>query len=276
MESDHFIPINQITQEGLGDSSARPMADDEDIVEGEYAQTYGGEEGIQAYVADNEVVDATDVELILTEEEEELLAKQKQRRIIAYVICAFVVVAAIVVPVSIVAGSDNGGSNTPSPTFSPTEQPSASPSSTPTDGGLPPFIQCLSDDVGLTSRDTFNDRGSSEWRALLWIVDEDNYVQQEGIECPEQRFLERYTLATMYFQMDGENWSDCNRNNPECPFNRNQFGWLSNNDVCDWHQVDCIEGSVVGLNFGTYFGFATSFVWHKDMLSLMVNRSWCA
>ncbi|KAL7574804.1 hypothetical protein ACA910_010648 [Epithemia clementina (nom. ined.)] len=250
MQSEHLVQSNSL--EGDEGASASPGLGEDDVAGGSYAEAYGGDGGIQAFVADDEVVDALDVEVILTEEEEELLAAQKQRRIICYVLTAFILVAAIVVPVSLTAGGSSG-SNTRAPTDAPSAQPSSSPSAAPTDGEFPPVVDCLSNTVGLTSFENFQDRGSAQWKALSWIVKEDEFVRDEGLECPQKRYVDRYALATIFFEMNGENWLDCGLQHPDCTFNRNQFGWLSNHDVCDWHQLECAQTNVTSINFGSQF-----------------------
>ena len=252
MQSEGFSQSEQFLDE-TGDAGATNGLSGDGVAVGiperGLAEPYGGDDGgIHAFVADDEVVDATDVEVILTEEEEELLARQKQRRLVSIVICIFVLCAAIVVPVSVTVSSPNGGPSTRAPTMSPTEQPSSAPSTVPTGVAIPPLVECLKE---ITSVESFNMRGSAQWKALNWIATEP-YVEDVGLRCDDKRYKTRYALATMFFEMNGENWLDCGLQHPDCSLNRNQFGWLSDKDVCDWHQVRCSGTNVTSLNFGKY------------------------
>mmetsp|Transcript_13451 Transcript_13451/g.27860 ORF Transcript_13451/g.27860 Transcript_13451/m.27860 type:complete len:529 (-) Transcript_13451:889-2475(-) len=219
-----------------------------------YAQSYGGDEAqaLQGFVVEDaggELI--SDVQIILTDEEEEMIAGQKQRRVIAALVCCMLVIIAIVVPVSINA-SGGSGSGTQPPTESPTEQPSAAPSAAPTIGLLPQVITCLGP---LTDFDTFQDRQNPQYKAVDWLVNDDPYVQTEDINCGDDRFTTRYVMAAIYFAMGGENWGECGRVDPTCAIGSDEFGWLSNNDVCSWFRVRCDEtgesSQVVGFNFGS-------------------------
>ena len=208
---------------------------------------------LQGYVADEDVVEAINVEVVMTEEEEALIARQKQRRTILAVFGCMVLVAVIVIPTSI-ARSDSSSSNTRSPTFAPTESPSASPSAAPTIDDLPPLIECLTSN-SVTPKEVFEDRSSGQYLAINWMASEDQYWRNEGLECPEKRFLERYALATIYFAMNGENWGFCGRSDPSCTGSSvagtiGQFGWLSNNDHCDWNRIQCEGEDVTGIVLG--------------------------
>lgn len=51
--------------------------------------------------------------------------------------------------------------------------------------------------------------------------------------------VQRFALLTLYFSTKGDNWTSKAR-------------WLSGEQECNWHGVDCVGNVVTNLNLGTY------------------------
>ena len=163
--------------------------------------------GIEAFVAET-VIAPTGVDVIMSEEEEEELERKKQRKLLfGGCGCLFVVVVAVVVAVVLAGGGDTAELV---PTQSPTIPPTQSPTLAPTTVALTALTECLREFSG----NAFTDRSSPQFRAAVWMSDEDIFAGVD--DCPSQKFLERYALATFYFALDGPGWESCNQNNPEC------------------------------------------------------------
>ena len=104
------------------------------------------------------------------------------------------------------------------------------------------------------------DLTTSQGAATQWIIDTDTY----GPLCPDDpKFIQRWTLAVMYFASNGDKWFQCASNitlstmNPtddcgaDAPFvNQNRF--LSPVNECLWAGIRCINGCVTEYEFGTF------------------------
>eukprot|EP00527_Entomoneis_sp_CCMP2396_P008161 CAMPEP_0198137770 /NCGR_PEP_ID=MMETSP1443-20131203/1224_1 /TAXON_ID=186043 /ORGANISM="Entomoneis sp., Strain CCMP2396" /LENGTH=536 /DNA_ID=CAMNT_0043799309 /DNA_START=276 /DNA_END=1886 /DNA_ORIENTATION=+ len=213
-----------------------------------YGEVEQGEtDALQGYRVDEEVVDAIHVEVIMTTEEEEMIKKENQMRVITAVVCGMVVLAAIVIPVAVVVSNNNSDSESMIITPAATDPPTMSPTLSPTVEGLREVISGL---APVTSFETFQDRSSGQFRAVDWI-NEDPFVAENGLSPSDKRFVDRYALASIYFAMGGDQWTICGQSNPECDVAATSFGWLSNNDVCDWHMMICDGTDVRGINLGS-------------------------
>ena len=112
---------------------------------------------------------------------------------------------------------------TNSPTASPVVQISVSPTQL-----LPKSRNELLD---LIVRESFDNgtaiqsTGSPQYMAFEWLVlDQANTT----FVYPNERIIQRFALATLYYSTDGENWGD-------------NLRWLSKDDECTWHTLTSIE-----------------------------------
>ena len=95
-------------------------------------------------------------------------------------------------------------------------------------------------DVGL-----FEDETTTEYMALKWIADEDQWNAMADIEStPTQIWVERYALVVFVLSTNGRRWGE-------------QAGFLQPTSVCDWFNADfsygvrCDELFVSNLFLGT-------------------------
>jgi hypothetical protein len=99
------------------------------------------------------------------------------------------------------------------------------------------FLSSISSDKGFALK--YQD--SSQFRALSWLYQSD---QHNPFWANEYRIIQRYVMATLYFNLGGENWLK-------------QENWLSNENECLWYsggKISCsserlteIDLSVNGL-----------------------------
>jgi hypothetical protein len=93
-----------------------------------------------------------------------------------------------------------------------TECKTSPPVPAPTDDPLFRFLLEVSPDGGEALLDTT----SPQYASFEWLLSENN----SGISS-EQRLLQRYVLATLYFSTGGDDWTTA-------PL------WLTNTDECEW------------------------------------------
>jgi hypothetical protein len=124
---------------------------------------------------------------------------------------------------------------TPTPTFSPTSQPSHSP----VENTLPPstdpptaraieelIYDTLFQELPIQSIEAIARDDSPQAQAVQWLL-QDEYFRnhRRRILQPEDlpsRIKQRFTLATLYFSTNGENWN-------------NNLSWLSSDHECNWY-----------------------------------------
>eukprot|EP00977_Amphora_coffeiformis_P028908 scaffold37822_cov168-Amphora_coffeaeformis.AAC.2 len=170
------------------------------------AYNAGGNAEIQAFVAEPAPQLAVPVDK--DEEEEEEIKFRKNLLIAGGCICIVAII--VVVAVVVAAGGDSSSSivgfvppPTPSPTLSPTT----------TNAAL--LISCLISFDGTDTDKVLNDRSSPQFQAAAWLADQDEY-DGVSIGICDQRLLERYALASLYFATNGPNWEICNEKDPTC------------------------------------------------------------
>lgn len=189
----------------------------------------GGEDaGIEAFVADNQVIEAAGVAVIMSDEEQERLEKKRLRRYMMMgIACLLLIMAAIIIPVVIVFGNSNASSadNGLAPALSPTNMPSAAPTTSRLKD-IMAYAATVSDPA------TLQDENSPQFRAATWVSDEDLAMAELG----SVKLLQRYVLAVFYFSTGGDNWEECSRK-LTCNVG---FSWLAGQqDECLWHGVRC-------------------------------------
>mmetsp|Transcript_5612 Transcript_5612/g.9292 ORF Transcript_5612/g.9292 Transcript_5612/m.9292 type:complete len:839 (-) Transcript_5612:82-2598(-) len=186
-----------------------------------------GGDGIEAFVADNQVIEAAGVAVIASDEEQERIDKRRLRRFMMMGVgCLMLLTAAIVIPVVIVFGTSSDPESTSTPTVAPSNMPSLSPSTSRMKDMLR-YAATISDPA------TLQDETSPQFRAAEWIADDDLVIIEEGNEV---QLLQRYVLAVFYFSTGGDNWEKCNRF-LTCNVG---FSWLTGvQNECLWHGIRC-------------------------------------
>ena len=179
------------------------------------------------------------------------------------------------------SASEKGTSSptvSPSPTESPTASPTKSPTALPVASDFPsavpsvsvaPTIPCNMDeemrrqmifniltvDNDVTPAAEINDVGSSANLAFEWLVGEDALYL-----CPDEpKIIQRYVLAKIYFQSNGDDWLQCSRPGNVCAPGSSDFGplggadWLSPVNECDWAFLRCNnDNCITHIEVGKY------------------------
>jgi hypothetical protein len=221
------------------DSSA--MADPEQPESNMQEESTGQAGGIEAFVADT-VVTATSA-FVVSEDEGQDLEKRRVRRFYCCATVSVLVAIVVVVVAVVLSGGDDGDDTIMKvplpPSAAPSFAPTSTPSSAPTTEGLADFLDNMKffysgkedyyDEV-------FFDTGSPQYRAAVWVVDEDLYPKS-GFADPS--FIQRFALATFYFATMGDLWEQCDRNDEACGAAEESTAWLSNSDECTWFGLQC-------------------------------------
>jgi hypothetical protein len=206
------------------------------------AEAAGASFEIEAFVRDD-VVDAADVAVVMSEEEEAKIESQKMRRYICYgTVCLLIVVVAIVVSVVL----STGGSSAPvvaHPTEAPSLAPSRAPTTSPTSTR---FIDALQVLETVTNKDVLENRMTPQFQGANWVTAGDPL----RLPVSDPKFLTRYILAVFYFATGGDRWTFCGRHDPNCGGESTSRPWLTSADECDWLAVQCSNGKVNGIYFG--------------------------
>ena len=239
---------------------AHVSAPDMDAVEEAPAYPYTGTDpalaegvvadGIEAFVADT-VVDATGVAVVMSEEEEEKFEQGRRKKYLCYGAIVLVIVAvSIVVPVVLLVGGDGEVITVEAPpSIQPSSMPSSMPSAAPTSDTFSMLLDFLKG-LAVSTENLFDSRNSPQYQAALWLADDDEYVQTNGLNLEDPRLLQRYALASLYYSTGGNNWKLCGANSPSC----GDTTWLTDIDECNWFIVDCdADGVVSQINFRKYF-----------------------
>ena len=80
------------------------------------------------------------------------------------------------------------------------------------------------------SSHAWSNPASPQYRALDWLSNDDNF-QTDNL--PIDRVVQRYSLATFYYALDGENWDNDFHfltNVSECLWNDNTYGVFCSKD----------------------------------------------
>lgn len=92
-----------------------------------------------------------------------------------------------------------------------------------------------------------------QYEAFVWLVHLD-----DAILCPpsldddemRKRILQRYTLATVYFAMNGNEWTSCSSSakffddsSTETGACNNAVRFLDASHECKWYGISCVEDS---------------------------------
>jgi len=247
-EPPEFLDEPPMDDNGEYAGLATDIMNDEALVTA--ADVTGGEKGsgIEAFVAEPEVVEAGQVALLPTTEEEEALERQTFRKYLLYGGCCFVILAvAIIVPLVVVLGKDDDP-GTLVPSTSPSSQPSLSPSSSPTSGGLEQILQYLADNE-ISNTEDLLEVESPPYRAAEWMADVDNLSTQYNIFAGlnEEEWVQRYRVVLMYYATNGAEWEICGENSVSCA---DRYGeWLlPNESECEWFGIGCdADGKIISL-----------------------------
>lgn len=140
-------------------------------------------------IDDDELEDGVIAEKIDLDEK-----KRKQNKYIKIVGPLIIIIVGVVLAEALLVTKEN------------TQNDTSTDSSTaaPTSSRLPINKQYLESILSNTSgSDIFNDVTIAQYQALVWISEED----AEQLTTTDDRFLQRYALAVLYFATEGENWS---------------------------------------------------------------------
>lgn len=147
--------------------------------------------------------------------------------------------------------------------------PSLAPSSAPSLSQQPSISPTIAD-CGISSeqreeqileilynhsiRELVDDVNTPQGSATDWLLNDD------GLRlCPnEEKILQRWVLAVIYFSTNGDAWFRCSGNQAaqdlcgfEEPFpGRQRF--LSAVNECEWAGISCIDGCVTEIEFGKF------------------------
>jgi hypothetical protein len=206
--------------------------------------------GIEAFVAEHAVVDATGVAVVPSTEEEEMLERKRMRLYMCIGCLVFVLLAVgIVVAVLMTVGSQKQ-SLKDIPTSAPSEAPSMVPSAAPTSLRFDAWLEALK---AVSSEEALADKLSPQYQAALWISDGDKLQLEVG----SKRGIQRYSLAVFYFSTNGDKWVQCGRLDLTCGGDPNNFSWLlETKNECDWLGVNCDTTNtyVTSIFFPRQFG----------------------
>jgi hypothetical protein len=207
--------------------SALPSGNSVDIEDGGIVSAE-----IEAFVADN-FVDATGVAVVMSEAEEERLERKKHRKYCIYGIACFILVAIGIVLAVVFTVGQPKETEPLGPTTMPSISPSTVPSFAPTTTQLDGWIDQL---IPFSGEEALRDISTPQYRAALWLADEDELQLPIG----DPRGMQRYFLATFYFALDGDNWVQCGQLDPTCGGDPDERSWLLDTEhECDWLGVGC-------------------------------------
>ena len=194
-------------------------------------------EGIEAFVT-SPVVDATGVVVVMSDEDEEKMEQRKCRRWLLYGGIAFVLIVSVVVVVVLVI--PQGGDPEPLvPTATPSISPSGTPSAAPTSSRLNAVIGHV---TPVSGSEVFLDFESPQYRAAVWLADVDPLSLPVSQSTPQ--LLQRYSLAVLYYTMNGDMWLSCFTTDVSCPSGQN---WLTQGE-CSWFGLTCVGADVTRLS----------------------------
>jgi len=106
------------------------------------------------------------------------------------------------------------------PTYLPSAYPTYLPSGIPSKVMILSFSTAMEIFVPISGEESLKNETSPQYLAMDWIVnhDEANMALKD-----EDKIVQRYILAVLYYSTQGKNWN-------------NQCNFLSEKDVCDWNE----------------------------------------
>jgi Leucine rich repeat len=117
-----------------------------------------------------------------------------------------------------------------------------SPTTAPTTQVIPKFANTLRPYV--ESWDDLTSPGTPQNAALFWLALEDTWYSADPATTTtggqvDERFLQRFVLAVIYYSLSGDRWRNCHRDDPACSTDGTKQSWLSNTDECSWNMIEC-------------------------------------
>ena len=186
--------------------------------------------GVQAFLADEHIIDATQVVGVMSTEEEEKLDEQRQRRILCIGIAIFLVIVLVVVGIAVYFTTRGSEPGTSVPTGMPSSTPSATPSASPTSGRFAAIRDLIATLMGTDQG--LDVLGSFQSRALRYVATQDELAVPLG----DPQLVQRYALAVFHYMTGGEDWTSCGQTDGACASGRWLFGTASE---CDWFGITC-------------------------------------
>lgn len=157
----------------------------------------------------------------------------------------------------------------------PTLLPSTSPSISTAPSESPTLGQCL---ITPEERETqilqlldavadpalIRNQFSPQGRATAWLINQDVRVA-----CPNDKIVQRWVLALMYYSTGGDNWRQCSSAGSDPCGTQTPFGnkrrFLSSFNECDWAGITCnVDACATEVEFennnliGSTFEFVSS------------------
>lgn len=125
-------------------------------------------------------------------------------------------------------GSGGGTIVTNAPNARPTAKPTRAPTPPPVANALPRDEQARNflTDTNLATEAQLNDPNSPQAKATKWITDLDEYRIEipDSSQGTDSRFTERWSLAVLYYETDGDNW-------------KFKLNFLDAIDHCEWYDL---------------------------------------
>ncbi len=182
--------------------------------------------GIQAYIAEPEIISGDVIGVIKSDEEVE---REERRVYTKYFIGASACLVFLIIIIGVPGTQKLTNVISPTvvrtaePTISPTCMPSEAPSSAPTSEYFTQVVEKLMP----LSGNALYDPQTPQHKAARWISD----VDQMDLNHPG--FEQRYAMAVFYYSTNGDNWQTSD-------------GWLKKDSECTWHGVrglgNCLDG----------------------------------
>jgi hypothetical protein len=203
-----------------------------------------GQGGIEAFVAEpksgvaNTKPDVVYVEastVIRSDEVDATAARKRRRQLIAYLMLVGLAVSTIIVVVLVALTRQRKLGR-------PTSAPSMTPSGSPTMAPTALVIGQLATDLRpyVDNFDDLRTKGTPQNSAMLWIALEDEYSLDNKWRVPDERFIQRFVLAVLYFALNGDSWDHCPRTDPLCVTDgATTQPWLTNTNECSWKMLRC-------------------------------------
>jgi Leucine-rich repeat (LRR) protein len=83
----------------------------------------------------------------------------------------------------------------------------------------------------VSGEDTINDKGSAQYAAANWLIDND----LEQLDANSNRLKQRYVISLIYYSLDGPSWL-------------NSTGFLSSINECLWYGIICLNERVYQIS----------------------------
>ncbi|CAB9523060.1 leucine rich repeat [Seminavis robusta] len=166
---------------------------------------------------------------------------------------AVLLVVIIIIPVVVVKKDKDAGSSSALRGPIGTETPSlASPSGSESYLAVLDFLRATLPEY-LQEELEQGDVDSPQLQAAQWLADHDNLTEVLSLDLSDshQQILQRYSLATFYFALGGDEWDFCG-GKVHC--NGIRAPWLSAVDECNWAFIRCNDQ-----------GLITQINWHAEV-----------